>query len=46
MTFSKAMPEAFWVTHFNGRRDNDRSKEPHVCTDRVSIAQLIAKQLV
>ena len=46
MAFSKAMSEAFCVTLFNGRRDNDESKEPQVFIGRVNIVQLLAKQLV
>ena len=30
MAFSKAMPEAFPVTFFNGNRDNDEVKKPRV----------------
>ena len=45
MTFSKAMPEPFRVTLFNGNRDNDEVKKPRVFIRRVSVAQLLAKQL-
>ena len=46
MAFTKAMPEAFRITLFNGSRDNDGNKVPRVFIGRVSIAQLLAKQLV
>ena len=45
MAFSKAMPEAFRVTLFNGSRDNDEVKKPRIFIRRVSVAQLLAKQL-
>ena len=45
MAFSKAMPEAFRVTLFNGSRDNDEVKKPRVFIRIVSVAQLLAKQL-
>ena len=41
MAFSKAMPEAFRITLFNGSRDNDGSKVPRVFIGRVSIARTI-----
>ena len=46
IAFSKAMPEAFRVTLFNGSRDNDGTKEERVFIGRVSIAQLVANHLV
>ena len=46
MAFNKAMPEAFRVTLFKGSRDNNGSKEPRVFIDRISLAQLLTKQLV
>ena len=45
MAFSKAMPEAFCVTLFKGSYDNDEVKKPHIFICKVSIAQLLAKQL-
>ena len=43
MAFSKAMPKAFHVTLFNGSCDND--EEQHIFICRVSVVQLLAKQL-
>ena len=36
MVFSKAVPEAFHITLFNGNRDNDRSKESQVFAKKVN----------
>ena len=46
MAFSKAMPEAFHSTLFNGSHKNDESKEPCVFMGRVSTAQLLTNHLV
>ena len=46
MAFSKAKPEGFSDTFFNGSQDSDENKKPGVFIDRVSIAQLLAKQNV
>ena len=45
MAFSKAMPKAFRFPPFYRSRDNDEVKKPRVFIIRVSVAQLVAKQL-
>ena len=44
MAFSKAMPEPFCVTLFNGSCDNDEINEPRVFIGRVSTAHLLYLQ--